>query len=46
MRNGIDVTKLVGPLSNDAVTDTRNWQEASQSADAARRAACPWDASV
>lgn len=37
---------IIGPLSNDAVADTRNWQEASWKADMARRSACPWDASV
>lgn len=46
MRNGVDVSEIVGPLSNDAVTQTSDWQEASRQADEERRAACPWDASV
>lgn len=46
MRTGGDVTGIVGPLSNDAIADSANWQAASHHADMARRAACPWDASV
>jgi phenylpropionate dioxygenase-like ring-hydroxylating dioxygenase large terminal subunit len=46
MRNGEDLAAIVGPLSNDAVADTANWQEASKQADRDRRAACPWDATV
>lgn len=41
-----DVAGLCGPLSNDAITETQDWQAASHAADLARRAACPWDASV
>lgn len=41
-----DVSALRGPLSNDAIADSRDWQAASHAADLARRAACPWDASV
>ncbi|MDG1470637.1 MAG: aromatic ring-hydroxylating dioxygenase subunit alpha [Ascidiaceihabitans sp.] len=37
---------IVGPLSNDAITNSDDWQNASQQADMARRAACPWDATV
>ncbi len=43
---GDDVGKIVGPLSNDAIASTRNWESASHEADLARRAECPWDASV
>jgi len=46
MRNGVDVSAMVGPLSNDAVTQTSDWQNASKRADEERRSACPWDASV
>ncbi|WP_158968515.1 aromatic ring-hydroxylating dioxygenase subunit alpha [Chachezhania sediminis] len=46
MRNGVDVSRIFGPLSNDAITDTADWEAASQRADAERRAACPWDATV
>ncbi len=41
-----DVGGLKGPLSNDAIADTQDWQAASHAADVARRAACPWDATV
>ncbi|TWF59054.1 aromatic ring-hydroxylating dioxygenase subunit alpha [Neorhizobium alkalisoli] len=37
---------IIGPLSNDAITSTGNWLEASRQADMQRRAECPWDASV
>ena len=46
MRDGMDVTALTGPLSNDAIASTENWEEASQQVDAQRRMDCPWDASV
>ena len=46
MRNGIDVAGLVGPLSNDAIAETADWEAASTRADRERRAACPWDAAV
>lgn len=37
---------IKGPLSNDAIADTQDWQGASMQADMDRRAACPWDATV
>ena len=40
------VASILGPLSNDAIADTANWQSASHDADLARRSTCPWDASV
>ena len=46
MRNGVDVTGIVGPLSNDAIAETADWEAASARADRERRSACPWDASV
>ena len=46
MRNGVDVTRIVGPVSNDAITETADWEAASMRADRERRAACPWGASV
>lgn len=46
MLGGAEVGRMVGPLSNDAIADSDNWQDASWQADMARRAACPWDASV
>ena len=41
-----DVGALRGPLSNDAIAATAEWSRASHAADLARRADCPWDASV
>lgn len=46
MKGRITAQSLVGPLSNDAIASTQNWQSASHAADMARRAQCPWDASV
>ena len=43
---GDDVTRLVGPLSNDSIAATQDWKSASRAADLARRAECPWDATV
>ncbi len=37
---------IAGPLSNDAVADTADWEAASLRADRERRAACPWDAAL
>ena len=42
----VDASTVVGPLSNDAVASTDNWQNASFEQDMERRAACSWDASV
>ena len=42
----VDASMVVGPLSNDAVASTDNWQSASFEQDMERRAACSWDASV
>ena len=42
----VDASMVVGPLSNDAVASTDNWQNASFEQDMERRAACSWDASV
>ena len=38
--------EIKGPLSNDAITETSNWEKASQAADFDRRNLCPWDASI
>lgn len=46
MRGNADVSRIVGPLSNDAITETNDWKAASRRADMERRAECPWDASV
>ena len=46
MRDGMDVTTLTGPLSNDAIASTEQWEAASEQADLQRRSDCPWDASV
>lgn len=45
MRSG-SVSNIVGPLSNDAVTATDDWEAASQQVDMRRREECPWDATV
>lgn len=42
----VDASSVVGPLSNDAVASTQNWQNASWEQDMERRTACSWDASV
>ncbi len=46
MLNGTDPAGLVGPLSNDTIADTADWEAASMRADRERRIACPWDASL
>lgn len=46
MRNGTVPSEIVGPLSNDAIANSADWKNASQQADMARRADCPWDATV
>lgn len=46
MQKGPDVARIIGPLSNDAIAVTDDWQAASWQADMQRRAECPWDASV
>ena len=43
---GAQAAQIKGPLSNDAITATADWRAASTQADRARRAACPWDATV
>ena len=42
----VNVAAIRGPLSNDAIAETDDWQAASHAVDIERRAACPWDASV
>ena len=46
MQGTTDVAALRGPLSNDTIAPSDDWHSAAQAADLARRAACPWDASV
>lgn len=47
MRNGTDVETIHGPISNDTICQTSEWQEAFAASDEARRAACAgWDARV
>ncbi|MBV7407385.1 aromatic ring-hydroxylating dioxygenase subunit alpha [Maritimibacter sp. DP1N21-5] len=41
-----DAAMIRGPLSNDAIGDTADWETASHQADLARRSTCPWDATV
>ena len=42
----LSAAQIKGPLSNDAITKTKEWKKASQAADFERRNACPWDASI
>jgi len=46
MQNASLVNAIRGPLSNDAIAATQDWQAASQIVDQSRRAECPWDAVV
>lgn len=46
MRGDMDVTALTGPVSNDSLAEGDDLAAASAASDAARRAACPWDARV
>ena len=46
MHGGTDPSTLRGPLSNDAIAPSDDWETASARADAERRAACPWDATA
>lgn len=46
MRGNQDLRQIFGPLSNDTLTTDKDWAKASADADAERRSACPWDATV
>ena len=46
MQGDLDLSGIIGPLSNDAIAASDDWQAASDASDRARRAACPWDATV
>jgi len=46
MYGDIDLAGLTGPVSNDAIAAAGAYETATTSSDAARRAACPWDAHV
>jgi phenylpropionate dioxygenase-like ring-hydroxylating dioxygenase large terminal subunit len=46
LRNGLDPTQVFGPVSNDTIAATDDWEAASNQADAERRDACPWKATV
>jgi len=46
MHNRMKLHKLFGPLSNDALTKTEDWEAESKRLDEKRRAECPWDATV
>lgn len=46
MRGDTVPSGILGPLSNDAIADSADWLNASRQADLARRAECPWDATV
>ena len=42
----LSAAHIKGPLSNDSITKTSDWQQASHAADMERRNLCPWDASI
>ncbi|MEO9517171.1 MAG: aromatic ring-hydroxylating dioxygenase subunit alpha [Paracoccaceae bacterium] len=46
MQKDAEVAGIIGPLSNDAIASTHDWDASSWQADMQRRDACPWDASV
>jgi phthalate 4,5-dioxygenase oxygenase subunit len=46
MLNGTLPCDIVGPLCNDAITQSDDWRKASRQADLERRTECPWDATV
>lgn len=47
MRNGVDPTHIVGPISNDTIGDGDNWQDAITRSDNDRREACTgWNARI
>lgn len=47
MWGDVDPTAVRGPISNDTIADSRDWQGAFEVSDASRRAACTdWDATV
>ncbi|GLT11427.1 Rieske 2Fe-2S domain-containing protein [Sulfitobacter porphyrae] len=47
MCNGVDVSKIYGPISNDTIGTRDNWQDVFTQSDAERREACKgWDAKV
>jgi hypothetical protein len=47
MRNGVDVTQIHGPISNDTIGTRNNWQDVFTESDTERRKACKsWDATV
>jgi len=47
MLNGVDPEKIHGPISNDTIALTEDWQKAFTANDAERRAACSgWDATI
>ena len=43
---GANLSQITGPLSNDAIADTQNWEFINHQADLARRSDCPWDATI
>jgi hypothetical protein len=46
MRNGTDLSRITGPVSNDAIAEDGDWNAATLTSDEQRRAECPWDARV
>lgn len=46
MRNGTDPSTIIGPITNDAITDSKSWETGIEQVERDRREASPWDASV
>ena len=47
MHGDVDPARIHGPISNDTITDTGNWEDSFAAGDAQRRAACKdWDAAI
>ncbi|MAY86657.1 MAG: ring-hydroxylating oxygenase subunit alpha [Pseudooceanicola sp.] len=46
MWNGTDVSRITGPVSNDAIAEDGDWNAATRISDEQRRSDCPWDARV
>tara|TARA_Y100001934_G_C12386723_1_gene796593 strand:- start:14680 stop:16035 length:1356 start_codon:yes stop_codon:yes gene_type:complete len=46
MRNGDATARICGPVTNDTITATDDWESGILRAEQERRATCPWDASL
>lgn len=46
MWNGVKPSEITGPVSNDSITEDKDWFASAKASDKVRRDACPWDANV